>query len=176
MGGCKKNYPGKLYDKDAAIAKKGSVIHSLLKALKEHPFFNLPFPRTTGPELFSAEYIERSIRKACTNDPGPEDVMATLNVFTASVICDSLQKIPRSENPLEILLSGGGMHNPLVTDYIKENNPDALISSTAEKNIDPDAKEAILFALLANECVAGHKDTFKNYFPNISMGKISFPG
>ena len=46
------------------------------------------------------------------------------------------------------------------------------------KGIDPDAKEAVLFAILANECVAGNADTFKSIsksIPAVSMGRISFP-
>jgi anhydro-N-acetylmuramic acid kinase len=67
------------------------------------------------------------------------------------------------------------MHNPMVLEYLRKNIPGITIESTAKKNIDPDAKEAILFALLANECVAGDAKTFSSVFPATGMGKISFP-
>lgn len=169
-----KNYPGEYFDKDALIAKQGIVNTKLLNALKDHAFFDIPFPKTTGPELFSAEYLDDAINSIEKSMTVP-DVMATLNAFTASVICDSIQKIERADTPLQIYLSGGGMHNPLVTNYIRQSFPKADIRSTADKNINPDAKEAILFAILANECVAGERDTFADLFPNVSMGKISFP-
>jgi anhydro-N-acetylmuramic acid kinase len=169
-----KNFPGEYFDKDAAVAKKGTINNELLIALYDHPFFDLPFPRTTGPELFSLQYLDDAIKRF-SNEPQVNDIMATLNAFTASVICDSIKKIPRSDTELEIFLSGGGMHNPMVIEYIKTHIPDVSIRSTAEKGINPDAKEAILFALLANECVAGDANTFAKHFPNVSMGKISFP-
>lgn len=171
-----KNFPGKNFDKDAMIAKKGKINNELLIALSDHPFFDLPFPKTTGPELFSLNYLEDALNRFPGKEINVNDVMATLNAFTASVICDSIKKIPRSATELEIFLSGGGMHNPMIIEYIKNHIPDVSILSTAVKNINPDAKEAILFALLANECVAGDRDTFAKHFPNVSMGKISLPG
>lgn len=170
-----KNFPGKYFDKDAIIAKKGTVNNKLLIALYDHPFFGLPFPRTTGPELFSLKYLDDAIKTISNEELKVNDIMATLNAFTASVICDSIKKIPRSDSELDIFLSGGGMHNPMVIDYVRNNILNVTIQSTAEKNINPDAKEAILFALLANECVAGDAGTFTKHFPNVSMGKISFP-
>ena len=62
--------------------------------------------------------------------------------------------------------------------YLNNNLARVQIKSTKEKNINPDAKEAILFAILANECVAGNPEDFVsgiNNFPPITMGKISFP-
>ena len=171
-----KNFPGKYFDEDAAVAKKGTVSKSLLKALCDNSFFALPFPKTTGPELFSLKYLDTAIKKTNNESLDVYDVMATLNTFTATVICDSIQMIPNKSTELEILLSGGGMHNPMVRDHIRQHIPGVTITSTATKNINPDAKEAILFAILANECIAGNASTFSRLFPNISMGKISLPG
>lgn len=171
-----KNFPGKYFDRDAVVAKQGKVNSELLIALYDHPFFDLPFPRTTGPELFSIAYLDAALSRFSKEAIDVADVMATLNAFTASVICDSIKKVSRSDSPLEVYLSGGGMHNPMIMEYITANIPNVSIQSTAAKGIDPDAKEAILFALLANECVAGSETTFKSLFPNVSMGKISFPG
>ncbi|MEO6584414.1 MAG: anhydro-N-acetylmuramic acid kinase [Ferruginibacter sp.] len=169
-----KNYPGKSFDEDAAVAKKGRVNKDLLQVLKDDSFFGLPFPKSTGPELFGLEYLQKAMLQSQTTGLPAEDVMLTLNIFTASTITESLQKIKSKK--LKVFTSGGGMHNPLVVAYLQEKNPDIIFNSTIEKNIDPDAKEAILFAILANECVAGNASTFANYFPNTSMGKISFPG
>ena len=70
------------------------------------------------------------------------------------------------------------MHNPVLMNYLNKQLKGAAIFSTIEKNINPDAKEAILFAILANECICGNPADFLsgiNNFPAISMGKISFP-
>lgn len=171
-----KHFPGRNFDKDAVIATRGRIHEDLLSALKDNPFFKLPYPKSTGPELFSLNYLEAAMSKSGTQSLVPEDVMATLNTFTASVICESLQGLQTQGETINLYVSGGGMHNPLIMSYLKANLAGSNIQSTAEKNINPDAKEAILFALLANECVAGEPGTFINYFPDISMGKISFPG
>jgi anhydro-N-acetylmuramic acid kinase len=170
-----KNFPGQTYDRDALVARQGTVNNKLLVALNDHPFFDLPFPKSTGPELFSAGFLADAIKRAGAEKLDVNDVMATLNAFTASVICDSIKKIKNHNDRLEIFISGGGMHNPMVLEYVRNNIPGVSIQSTAAKNIDPDAKEAILFALLANECVAGDAQTFASFFPATGMGKISFP-
>ncbi|MEJ7627068.1 MAG: anhydro-N-acetylmuramic acid kinase [Ferruginibacter sp.] len=170
-----RNFPGSSFDKDAEVALQGTVHQELLEALLNNPFFLLDFPKTTGPELFNLSYLENAMNTLPEKNIPAADVMATLNVFTATVIVNSIKKIQQEGTSLDILISGGGIHNPLLLRYLKKNSEPALLRSTAEKNIDPDAKEAILFALLANECVAGNNDTFKDLFPNVSMGKISFP-
>ena len=71
------------------------------------------------------------------------------------------------------------MHNPLLMKNIKEQLPHSEFRSTKELNINPDAKEAVLFAVLANETICGNAINFgkgRNGIPNVSMGKISFPG
>lgn len=163
------------YDKDAIIASRGRLHEGLLSTMKDHPFFKLPFPKSTGPELFSLQYLQDAIDTCGATDISPEDVMATLNRLTATVICDSLKTIPSDGTITNVFVSGGGMHNPLVLSYLQEHLPGFRIRSTADLGINPDAKEAILFAILANECVAGEPKTFENYFPSLSMGKISFP-
>jgi len=68
------------------------------------------------------------------------------------------------------------MHNPLL---VKKLNAGMgfTINNTAELGINPDAKEAVLFALLANESLASGDTNFGNTkgMPNITMGKISLP-
>lgn len=78
---------------------------------------------------------------------------------------------------MAIYISGGGLHNPLLVDNIKKGFPETKVSSFMDLGIDPDAKEACLFALLANETVAGSPDNLKGIkdSPAACMGKISFP-
>jgi len=171
------NFEGEYYDKDATIAKQGIVNEALLKALLENDFLQHPVPKTTGPEIFNLTYLEKVIKKSGCINISKEDVMATLNYFTAKTIADAMNTVMKEG--AKIYVSGGGMHNPLLMENIRKQITKAKIFSTIDKGIEPDAKEAILFALLANEALAGSpQDTFpvkiKN-FPAISMGKISFP-
>lgn len=172
------HFPGQHYDKDAAIAKQGTVNESLLNVLLDNDFLHKPLPKTTGPELFNLSYLEKAMKISGTTSLSVKDTMATLNRFTAETILSALAPMIKQNVPCKIYASGGGMHNPMVMDFLKESLSSVNILSTQEKGIDPDAKEAVLFAILANECVAGNGDsipgTLKN-FPAITMGKISFP-
>ena len=171
--------PGTYYDKDAALAKEGKVNEELLGELKKEKFLDLGFPKTTGPELFNVTYLKEAQEKTNTQNLTEADVMATLNRLTAESITDAIQNIEGLKiKNCKIYISGGGMHNPLIKKYLDENIG-IPIFSTADKQINPDAKEAILFAVLANETLAGNPDFYKNLgakFPAISMGKISLPG
>jgi anhydro-N-acetylmuramic acid kinase len=77
-----------------------------------------------------------------------------------------------------VYVSGGGMHNSLLMENIQSQLPGMNFHSTDDLHIQPDAKEAVLFALLANECICGEKINVgkgKNKIPPVTMGKISFP-
>lgn len=173
----RRNFNGIPYDEEAKIANSGKVNEALLSALQADEFFNVPLPKTTGPELFNLDFVEAAQRKSNTPQLNAEDIMATLNAFTATTIVNAVLPL-KSNMPLMVYITGGGARNPLLVRQIKAGLSWASFHDSAEKNIDADAKEAILFAILANECVAGNPASYpkgiKN-FPAISMGKISFP-
>ena len=164
-------------DKDAAIAKKGKVIEPLLNEILKEPFLQDEFPKTTGPELFNLDYLKSCQMKSDCLDISPEDIMATLNQFTATCIVTAIHKQSQHLNQVHIYVSGGGLHNPLLIDKIKAGLPQHLVSSFADLGIDPDAKEAVLFALLANETLVGNADNVSQIkdSPAVCMGKISLP-
>lgn len=170
--------PGKYLDEDATIALQGKVNESLLKALKDHPFFEQNFPKTTGPELFNLNYLQLAKEKADITEISLFDTMATLNLFSASTIVDAIHKTTQHQNKFTLYASGGGMHNPLLMQHVNTLLPGIPIHSTSKLGIQPDAKEAVLFAVLANECIAGGDIQFNNQIqgiPSLTMGKISFP-
>lgn len=171
-------FPGRYFDENATLASAGQIHQPLLTALKDHPFFAQPFPKTTGPELFNLAYLEAAIQKAKAGNISPQDTMATLNRFSADTICEAIKKCIGDKKGFVFYVSGGGMHNPLLMRNIKERLPEADFKSTSELNINPDAKEAVLFAVLANETICGSSVNFgegRNGIPNVSMGKVSFP-
>jgi len=169
-------YPGMYYDKDAEIAKSGVPDVKLISALMGNDFFNKPFPRTTGPELFNMAYLNQAIVQSGQRHLAPQDILASLCEFTASSIVNAI-KSSITNQTFQVYLSGGGMHNPLLVQKISEGLGFPL-NNTAELGVDPDAKEAVLFALLANECLAGGTTDYGNRpgIPSVTMGKISLPG
>ena len=176
----KLHFPEKEYDKDAEISLKGSPNTALGAALKNNVFFTKLFPKTTGPELFSVEYVKQAQAQSKTEKISPFDLLATLTQFSAETIAEGIQ-FAITDNKLNIIdftiyMSGGGMHNPLLVSMLQRLLP-CRFCKTDELGILGDAKEAVLFAILANETVAGGFSDFgtRKGIPSVSMGKISFP-
>ena len=165
------------YDKDGLVAKKGIINEALLKAMKADTFFNVPLPKTIGPELFNLAFIENAQLASSTTHIAKEDIMATLNRLTAETIVDAIHMHVPSTDQYTLYTSGGGMHNLLVVEHIQSLLPHITIKSSQSIGIHPDAKEAILFAILANEAVAGspmYVGGNATKMP-VTMGKISLP-
>lgn len=172
-----RNYTGMYYDKDALIAKQGKPNYTLLNTLQTHPFYKIDLPKSTGPELFNIAYIEEALIKSNTKDISNEDILATLNILTANTIFDVIENLISGMPNSELYISGGGIHNPLLMEYIRNQFDGILVSTTDALNINPDAKEAILFALLANELISGNNNFGKGSktMPAVGMGKICLP-
>ncbi|GHA72589.1 anhydro-N-acetylmuramic acid kinase [Pontibacter akesuensis] len=171
------NLPGKYYDANSEIALAGTCSKPLLAALLDHSFFAQGFPKTTGPELFNLSYLANAQKTSNTKGISVQDVLATLNRFSAIGICDAIERTVQKDS-YKIFVSGGGMHNPLLLSSIKEILGQDTISDTAELGVLPDAKEAVLFATLANETLVGNGLSFgqnQTRLPSVHMGKISFP-
>ncbi len=174
----RKHLPNTFFDKDAGLAKKGTYNPSLLKALKANLFFKKPFPKTIGPELFNLDYVEKAQQQSKTKSISLEDLLATLTRFSAETMAEAILNVIENKKSFKLFMSGGGAHNPLLVKWLKELLPHVSFHKMIELGVSGDAKEALLFATLANETVAGGKIDFgfNSKVPTVSMGKISFPG
>src|SRR5690606_11367870 len=112
--------------------------------------------------------------------------LATLCELTAVTIVKEILSATNStdgrageaeKDNLEIIISGGGIHNPLIIERLKYYLPSATFNDASVQGILPDAKEALLFALLANETISGKPSVLNanNKTPMVCMGKISLP-
>lgn len=170
--------PGQYFDQDARLALKGTVHPELLAQLKDNSFFDLPMPKTTGPELFNLAYLQRACARAGAGDLSDADIMATLNRFSADMIVQAITRLGSGGEASALYASGGGAHNPLLMRSISDQLPGVAIQTTDVLGINPDAKEAVLFAVLGNETLCGQRSSFGNAkegIPAVTMGKISFP-
>jgi anhydro-N-acetylmuramic acid kinase len=172
----RKYFDGLAYDKDGVIAKSGKINEALLQSLKSDSFFKVAFPKTIGPELFNLEYLIQA-QMALGAMLSHEDVLATLNMFTAQTISEAIKNVVGDQFTYTMYISGGGMHNRLLMEHLQQLLPSITIKSSMEIGILPDAKEAILFALLGNEAVAGKPLLAGGNATKVetTMGKISFP-
>jgi len=176
------------YDKDAQLAMQGKLLPSLFADLIGDAFFKLPLPKTTGPEYFNMRWLSQYLDNRDTAH-NTLDILCTLNHLSAFTIASSMQQLLNKashKHSVQILTSGGGSHNQFLIGNIEHYLGFKVAGNTNVAGIQPDAKEAILFALLANETVAGHPSTFGGNLsdidppqisnkPAISMGKISLP-
>jgi anhydro-N-acetylmuramic acid kinase len=137
------------YDKGGALAAKGSVDAAWLRRLLRHPYFRRRPPKSTGREEFGDELVERLLSERAGR--GVADVLATVTALTAESIH---RACTRFLGPVdELIASGGGCHNHTLMAMLSERFP--RVCRSDDYGIPADAKEAIAFAILANETVAG---------------------
>jgi anhydro-N-acetylmuramic acid kinase len=160
------------FDEDSKIAFSGNVNDTLLNVLLKGSFFKELAPKTTGPELFNLNYLDEAIEQSGTANLSAEDIICTLSAFTAKSIAGFILQHFKVDD-LQIFTSGGGARNIYIINYLKEALPHATIQNTSALGIDPDAKEAILFALLGNEALCGEPLRIGSN-PAVLMGKFSF--
>jgi anhydro-N-acetylmuramic acid kinase len=147
--------PSLLYDTDGALARQGTPITKVVSAMRAHPYFESPPPKTTGREWFSTDYISQFI--AACRDAHPEasvaDVVATAVSFTAESIADQVARfvpVPFTE----FVIAGGGGDNPSLVTAIDAALRARLGSGAphvrrfADLFFDGGAKESVAFALL----------------------------
>ncbi len=168
-----REYFDKPFDEDSRIAYSGKVNEALLNELLSHPFFKESTPKTTGPELFNLAFVKTAQERSGTLGIDAEDLVCTLSVFTATTIANFIKAYFPAD--IKLFASGGGARNIFVMDNLMRGLPDVEIHDTAALGIDPDAKEAILFALLGNEALCGEPIKIGDN-PAVLMGKFSFAG
>ena len=145
------------YDDAGQFAAQGSVCESLLREWLGHPFISAPPPKTTGREAFGRQFADQAIQQAQNQNVGQTDLVATLTAFTAETIFDYYRRFLFPHYSVdEIYISGGGAHNLTLMDHLKTRFQPIPLLSIDSMDFSSDAKEAIAFAVLANEAVHGH--------------------
>lgn len=139
---------GEPFDRDGAFARSGKAQSALLARLLEDPWLALPPPKSTGRDQFHVPWLESRLR-----GEAPADVQATLLAFTARSVADALRATqPRTAR---VIACGGGVHNAALMQALAEHLPGIALESSAAHGLDPDFVEAMGFAWLARETLAG---------------------
>jgi anhydro-N-acetylmuramic acid kinase len=139
---------GLAFDRDGAWAAGGRVDQALLRELLQDPFFYRRPPKSTGIEHFNRAWLDRRLAGRPID---PRDVQATLLELTAVTIADAVRPVGAAD----LLLCGGGCHNARLRDRLGALLPSMRLRSTADFGVGPDWLEAVLFAWLARERLAG---------------------
>jgi len=151
------------FDRNGEQGRAGRVNESLLARLLADAYYHRDPPKTCGREQFGAEFIRET-----------QIDVATATELTARTIALAIEQYPDTR---EVIASGGGVHNIYMMERL-----DALLkprlTTSAEFGIDPDAKEAILFAFLAyrtHQQRAGNLPSATGARKPAILGKISRP-
>lgn len=141
---------GKHYDAGGTIAERGTVREDLLSELLTDPHCAAPPPKSAGREQYGVGFVEALLASGVSL----EDLIATAMEFTARTIALGIHQF--AAQPVDDLIaSGGGVHNRYLMRRLRELLPQSSVETTAAYGIDPDAKEAIAFAVLAYESLHG---------------------
>ncbi|UJF17967.1 anhydro-N-acetylmuramic acid kinase [Vibrio sp. SS-MA-C1-2] len=137
---------GNSFDKSATLAKQGKVNQQLLDSLLSESYLSLQPPKSTGRELFNPEWLETHLKTGHYSAP---DIQRTLTEYTALTIANDVKKYTFGDKP-ELLVCGGGAHNPLIMQRLIELLPNWNVLTTEDKGVDIDNMEAMAFAWLAH--------------------------
>ena len=146
---------------------------ALLAELHRHPYLSQPLPKSTGREDFGRNFVYPLLVRF---ESRKDDLLATLTRFSAEAIARSYREtLPAM--PDEVYVSGGGALNPVLMRHLAELLAPRPVATTAALGVDPEAKEAIAFAALANQTLFG----LPGNVPAVTgatgprvLGKISF--
>jgi anhydro-N-acetylmuramic acid kinase len=137
------------YDRGGRIARRAEVHDRMLASMLADPYLKLRPPKTTGREQFGQEFASGLIATGLALDV----LIATATEFTARSVASAVTQY--AGDAREIIASGGGVHNRWLMRRLRELVPNLNVSTSDDYGIDPDAKEAIAFAVLAHEFVMG---------------------
>ena len=132
------------FDRDGELAARGRVDEELLGQLLADPYYRLPAPKSTGKELFHADYLDRFL--SARSSLGEFDAIATVTALTARTVSDACH----AHGVTTVIASGGGTRNPtLLGRLASELGPGVTLASTDQAfGLPEGAKEALLMALL----------------------------
>lgn len=131
------------FDRDGRHAAAGRVDDALLTRLRAHPYFALPAPKTTGRETFTLATVDEAL---AGRSVGLDDVCATLVELTASTVADAVAATAPELS--RVIVSGGGARNPALMRRLSELLG-VPVETSDEWGIPADAREAVMFAVLA---------------------------
>lgn len=138
-------HQGHAYDADGAWAATGLVDPALLGILLQEPYFALPAPKSTGRDLFHADWLDARLAQL-THPVTPEDVQATLAALTATTIARAIHDA--SPNVANVYVCGGGAENGELMRQLGAALPHAVVQSTEVLGVAPNRVEALAFAWL----------------------------
>jgi anhydro-N-acetylmuramic acid kinase len=142
------------FDANARLASQGRSIPALLNDLLRDPYLKLSPPKSTGREYYGHAYLKKVLALGRRHRAKPNDLIRAATIFTALSVVDALHRfVLRKAKIHQLIVSGGGAHNPLILAQLSAALPGIEVLPSSHLGIPEDAKEAFAFALLAYETV-----------------------
>ena len=167
------------YDGDGAMAAEGRIDRGLVSDLLRDPFFADPPPKSTGRERFGARFVRELLEEGRRRGLGPDDLIATATALTVESLALAYERFLRPAGRIdEIILSGGGAHNVTLVRWVRERFTDCRVVLSDELGLPVSAKEAMCFAVLADETIAGRPNNLPSATGArhpVVLGKIVLP-
>ena len=142
----------KRYDANGAMAASGRVSEALLAQLMRDPYLSRRPPKTTGREHYGAAFVDGIFAAANERKLSDADILATVTDFTAQTIAAAIRDFC-TVRPARLIVGGGGSRNGTLMADIAAALPDVRVLTNEDLGFDGDAKEAVAFAVLANEAI-----------------------
>ena len=142
----------KRYDATGAMAASGRVSEALLAQLMRDPYLSRRPPKTTGREHYGAAFVDGIFAAANERKLSDADILATVTDFTAQTIAAAIRDFC-AVRPARLIVGGGGSRNGTLMADIAAALPDVCVLTNEDLGFDGDAKEAVAFAVLANEAI-----------------------
>jgi anhydro-N-acetylmuramic acid kinase len=145
----------KPFDKSGVFAKKGRINIPLMNWLRNDKYYREKPPKSTGREHYNERFLTRllKISKGISNF----DIISTVTEFTVYSIWYNYEKYFKGRTKIdELIISGGGAKNSIIVNGLRDYFKGVKIKHINQSGITIDNKEAVLFAVLANECMAGN--------------------
>ncbi len=168
---------GQDFDKDGRIARSGTVNESLLQSFLSEPYFRREPPKSTGREMFGADFLETWLKTASTQKVNPADVIATATELTVRTIGRAYEDFVLSWGLDRVILCGGGAKNSFLVERLTKVLP-VPVTTSAEYGIDPQTVEAACFAILGHLGFNGKINQMAELTGTrvaSSLGQISYP-
>lgn len=165
----------KTYDAGGAYAATGKVHQGLMEMLLADPYLQRKPPKTTGREYYGPAYVQKILDYGKAHDISSPDLMATVTDFTAQTIRISVERF-FPVKPDRLVIGGGGSMNKTLVADIARALPGCQVMTNEDMGLDSNAKEAVAFAVLANETLfagANNVPTVTGAKNPVVMGKIS---
>ena len=146
------------FDDMGSYAAEGEVRSDWLNHLMAHPFISEKPPKSTGREDFGDEYFQSllSVFEVRTLQD-KLDLITTVTRFTAESVYSNFITFSNSGDEIhELTVSGGGANNPVILNHLEELFSGKSVKKIDDYGISSGAKEALAFALLANEFIFGN--------------------